>query len=71
MEQVGRKREVWKKRVEEHIGSMTETVMSACAYKPLVVHTNRSLHLVFLCCSVMDLAIVVLKREKRSKQQER
>ena len=28
MEQVGRKREVWKKRVEEHIGSMTETVMS-------------------------------------------
>ena len=28
VEQVGRKREVWKKRVEEHIGSMTETVMS-------------------------------------------
>ena len=28
VEQVGRKREVWKKRVEEQIGSMTEMVMS-------------------------------------------
>ena len=28
VEQVGRRREVWKKRVEEQIGSMTEMVMS-------------------------------------------
>ena len=28
VEQVGRKREVWKKRVEEQLGSMTEMVMS-------------------------------------------
>ena len=28
VEQVGRKREVWKKQVEEQIGSMTEMVMS-------------------------------------------
>ena len=28
VEQVGRKREVWNKRVEEQIGSMTEMVMS-------------------------------------------
>ena len=27
VEQAGRKREVWKKRVEEQIGSMTEMVM--------------------------------------------
>ena len=28
VEQAGRKREVWKKRVEEQIGSMSEMVMS-------------------------------------------